>query len=310
MDLGLNVMPGYHTESSNYPGHCPEFDCFATWKAATLQGFEHGFQRGDSWHPAVAALILLNEPDFFESAPKCQPQGAWCRVKAAISALDGVLAAEKEAGVSAGIVKFTVTWSFAMRESIDGKMTGPGSYGFQDMVAVVEDPQLTNYTPRAPLKILQEAFRSRWIHGLNTQSPWSFVRDVISQNYDQFLPIPWFIGEYGGNGQDEDLIRADLQSMQSKAREDDSFLGAAFFQFQTTYWKGGAEMNFGLFGLGDDQIGETGEVCELGCRTWPVHCLTTKLTWLPGSKANRARAVATAWGGSIDHSSLCSSSVG
>jgi len=162
-------------------------------------------------------------------------------------------------------------------------------------------------TLRGHLSALQEAFRSRWIHGLNTQSPWSFVIDVISQNYDQFLPIPWFIGEYGGNGQDEDLIRADLQSMQSKAREDDSFLGAAFFQFQTTYWKGGAEMNFGLFGLGDDQIGETGEVCELGCRTWPVHCLTTKLTWLPGSKANRARAVATAWGGSIDHSSLCSS---
>lgn len=65
-------------------------------------------------------------------------------------------------------------------------------------------------------------------------------------------------------------------------------------------------MNFGLFGLGDEQIGETGEVCESGCRKWPVHCLTTKLTWLPGTKANRAQAAASAWGGTIDHDSLCS----
>merc|ERR1719330_1196557 len=200
-----------------------------------------------------------------------------------------------------------ITWSFAMRVSVDGKVRGPGNYGFQDMVAVIEDPQVAHYTPRASLAELREAFRSRWVHGLNTQSPWNFVRDLISQDYSRFHPTPWFIGEYGGNGQDEDVIRADLQSMQAYAVGSDSFLGAAFFQFQTTYWKGGAEMNFGLFGLGDDQIGETGEVCELGCRTWPVHCLTTKLTWLPGSKANRARAVATAWGGSIDHSSLCSS---
>merc|ERR1712051_71759 len=173
-------------------------------------------------------------------------------------------------------------------------------------VAVVEDPQIAQYTPRASLGELREAFKTRWVHGLNTQSPWNFVRNIISQDYSQFLPIPWFIGEYGGMGQDEDVIRADLESMQSHALEDDAFLGAAFFQFQTTYWKGGAEMNFGLFGLGDEQIGETGEVCEQGCRTWPVHCLTTKLSWLPGSKANRAQAVAKAWGGFIDHSSLCS----
>merc|ERR1712045_217107 len=78
----------------------------------------------------------------------------------------------------------------------------------------------------------------------------------------------------------------------------EGFLGAAVFQFQTTYWKGGAEMNFGLFGLGNELIGETGEVCENGCQTWPVHCLTTDLSWLPGTKAHRAQAVASAWKGS------------
>jgi len=226
-------------------------------------------------------------------------------VKAAISALDGVLAAEKEAGVSAGRVKFTVTWSFAMKESIDGMVRGPGIFGFQDMVAVIEDPQIAKYTPRTSLGEMQEAFRTRWVHGLNTQAPWNFVRDVISQDYSRFLPIPWFIGEYGGNQQDEDVIRADMESMQAHALGSDAFLGAAFFQFQTTYWKGGAEKNFGLFGLGEQQLGETGEVCEMGCSKWPVHCLTTNLSWLPGTKANRAKALASAWGGSIDHSALC-----
>merc|ERR1711920_379156 len=184
-------------------------------------------------------------------------------------------------------------------------MGGPGSFGFQDMVAVIDDPQVANYTPRASLGDLQEAFSTRWIHGLNTQSPWNFVRDIISRDYYRFEGIPWFIGEYGGNGQGEDVIREDMESMRAHALESDAFLGAAFFQFQTTYWKGGAEMNFGLFGLGETQIGETGEVCERGCHKWPVHCLTTNLPWLPGTKANRAKALASAWGGSIDHSALC-----
>jgi len=307
MELGLNVMPGYHTEAAHWQGHCPEWDCFETWKKATLKGFEHGFRKGNSWHSAISLLILLNEPDFFDGSPKCEPRGSWCHVKAAISALDGVLAAEREAGVAAGRVKFTVAWSFAMRESIDGKVTGPGNFGFQDMVAVIEDPKIAHYTPRTSLGELQEAFKTRWVHCLNTQAPWSFVRDVIGADYSRFDPIPWFIGEYGANGQDEEVIRSDLQSMQAYAEESDSFLGAAFFQFQTAHWKGGSEMNFGLFALGDEQLGETGEVCEgLGCRSWPVHCLTTKLSWLPGSRANRAQAVATAWGGSIDLKSLCS----
>merc|ERR1712187_3756 len=100
----------------------------------------------------------------------------------------------------------------------------------------------------------------------------------------------------------------DLESMQAHALSGHAFVGAAFLQFQTNYRKGGAAMDFGMFGLGEKLVGQTGEVCEPGhgCRSWPVHCLTTKLDWLSGSKARRAQAVASAWGGSIDHNSLCS----
>merc|ERR1712154_622378 len=92
--------------------------------------------------------------------------------------------------------------------------------------------------------------------------------------------------------------QSDLRSMQAHALEDPAFVGASFLQFQTNYRKGGAEMDYGMFGLGEAKIGETGEVCQpgYGCRRWPVHCLTASLPWLEGSKADRAEAVAAAWG--------------
>jgi len=306
--VGLDVMPGFHTESANQPYHCPEYDCFETWKQATLKGFTQGFAQAGAWHPAVATLILLNEPDFFEFSPKCQPSGAWCRVKAALSALDGVLMAEKEAGISAGRVRLTVTWSFGMMTSIDGSVTGPGVFGFQDMVAGVADPQIAYYTPRSTHEALEQAFRTRWTHGLNTQAPWSFVNAMVSKEYARFSPAPWFIGEYGANGQPADVIQADLEAMHKSASESSGFLGAAVFQFQTAHWKGGSEMNFGLFRLGDQELGSTDEICAGSyCHTYPVHCLSTRLDWLPGTLADRAQAVASAWNGTVaSGKGLCS----
>eukprot|EP00930_Biecheleria_cincta_P059136 TRINITY_DN4489_c0_g1_i1.p1 TRINITY_DN4489_c0_g1~~TRINITY_DN4489_c0_g1_i1.p1 ORF type:complete len:568 (-),score=64.59 TRINITY_DN4489_c0_g1_i1:260-1963(-) len=299
-EVGLHVMAGFHTRA------CPKFNCFSMWKAATLLGFEQGFTKYSRWHPAVGALILLNEPDFFDYNPSCQPFGSsWCHVKAALSALDGVLAAEREAGIDAGHVKLTITWSFAMRTSVDGKVTGPGVFGFQDMVAGIANPSLAHYSPESSRAELETAFQTRWIHGLNTQAPWSFVDQMVSSVYKQFLPNPWFIGEYGANGQVQAVIQHDLEAMQKRASRNADFLGAAVFQFETAYWKGGSEMNFGLFSVGVQKIAETDEVCDSksSCRKWPVNCLSTDLPWLPGSMAKRAEAVAAAWNGSVDRHS-------
>jgi len=291
--VGLNVMPGYHTYMT-----CPEYNCFEPWKKATLEGFKFGYKKGDSWHPAIAALILLNEPDFF-GGPKD-------RVRVMLSALDGVLAAEREAGVAPGRVKLTVTWSFGMRESVDGKLVGPGTFGFQDTVAGIADPQIADYTPVSTREELQEAFRTRWVHGMNVQDPWSFVKAVVLSEYQKrFAPIPWFIGEYGANGQEAATIQADLEEMQSLAEEEGSgFLGAAFFQYQTAYFKDGPELNFGIFSLGEERLGDITapidkEACPSCNTTWPVYCLGTNLSWLPGTMADRAEAVAAAWHGSL-----------
>lgn len=69
-------------------------------------------------------------------------------------------------------------------------------------------------------------------------------------------------------------------------------------------------MNFGLFALGAQKLGDTEAVCDRvaqSCKAWPVHCLTTDLHWLPGSMGLRAKALADAWGGSIAETGLCSS---
>jgi len=298
-EVGLNVMAGYHTY-----GSCPMFDCFDAWKAATLQGYKYGFKNsdGNGWHPAISTLILLNEPDFFGGFPECQPAGAWCRVKAALSALDGVLAAEREANVSAGRVNLTGTWSFGMMPSIDGSEPGPGMFGFQDMVVGIADPSLAKYQPRSTQKQLEDAFKNRWIHGVNTQAPWGFVKAVIANNY-KWSGTPWFIGEYGANGQLFDVIKGDLVDMQRTAEQDPDFLGAAFFQFQTADFKGGPELNFGLFRLGAQTLFTITPPCDIGLpdchRTWPVRCLTPDLSFLPGTMGHRAQAVAAAWGASF-----------
>jgi hypothetical protein len=289
---GLNVMPGY---DANARYRCTDHDCFQVWKEATLDGFQQGFKQGNDWHPAVAALIILNEPDFFGDAQQ--------RVKLMLSTLDGILTAEREAGVAPGRVKLSITWSFGMGTSLDGIVTGPGTFGFQDVKAAMLNPGIVDYTPRSTPEQLSEAFRTRWINGVNTQAPWDFVKAVIHGDYaEHFAPTPWYIGEYGANGQSFETIKKDMESMQELAEQDPLFLGAAFFQFQVAYFKGGSEMNFGLFSLGDEKLGDISAAAECpDCPSKSVYCLSSELSFLPGSMGRRAEALAAAWHGSLEH---------
>jgi len=296
---GLNVMPGYHTYNAIYGG-CPDFDCYDTWKKYTLKAFEDGFRRGDEWHPAVSVLLLFNELDFFRGYGKTAP------LRSALSALDGVLAAEKEAGVKPGRVRLSIAWSNAPGESLDGKVKGFAIWAMHDIAAGVADPSLADYTPRSPQADLLEAYKTRWAHGINVQTPG--ITGYMAEHYKDLEPIPWFIGEYGANGLPEEAIERELQAMDDLARDQtDPFMGMAFFQFQAAYFKGGSEMNFGLFRMGDRQIGETGDICDkgMGCKRWPVYCLTTERGELPEFVTLRAEAVAKSWGGKISGSHLC-----
>jgi len=287
-EVGVNVLAGYHTYMP-----CPDFDCFKSWKEATLHGLKHGFRQGDEWHPAVSALILMNEPDLVHPG-----SGAAGRIKLVLSALDGFLAAEKEAGIKPGRTRLTVTWSFAVHPGLDGEWKGVTSWGFQDTAAGMSNPSVAGYTPRCSSEELKLAFKTRWVHGVNTQAPWDFVDAMIGGDEALFKPTPWFVGEYGANGQLAATIQSDLENMERKAKKDDMFLGTAFFQFETAYFKGGSEKNFGLFGLGEQKLKTDGKL--------PVYCLSEHLSFLPGTMGERASAVAAAWHGSLrDIKGLC-----
>lgn len=300
-ELGLRVMPGMHSQMS-----CPDHDCYDSWKAAVKAGFQIGYQKDGEWHPAIDTIIIYNEPDF----TPCTGNANWCRVKRVLSALEGILDAEKEMKVKPGKVRLSVTWSFGMHTSVDGKVTGAGYYGFQDMVAGTADPSIAHYMPKSSQAEIAKAFEDRWIHGMNTQAPWNYVKQIVASKFSPYLPKQWFIGEYGANGQTQEVITADLRNMDSFAQSGNSgFLGVCFFQFQTAYIKGGTEMNFGLFSLGTEKIGDTGDVCEdSACHTFPVYCLDTTLEWFePKAPAldHRAEAAAKGWGGSAMNKGRC-----
>jgi len=290
--LGLHAQIATHTYMP-----CPNDDCYDSWKKAVKAGFGNGFKKDGGWHPGVHMVILLNEP----------PGSAPSRVRRALSALEGLLDAEKDAGIEPGRVKLTVTWNFAESTSIDGKVTGPGVYGFQDMVAATANPSLAGYTPRTSVLELSDAFKNRWIHGLNVQAPWSFVKGQVQDHYAQFLPHQWFIGEYGAEWQTQATIESELQDMDKLAASNVGFAGVNMFQFQTAYAKGGSELHFGIFSLGNQKLGDVDVCSGNDCDTFPVYCLDTELTWFDRTpeRNHRAEAVAKGWGGSVNGRGRC-----
>lgn len=311
-EVGLHVLPGFHSLNL-----CPDFDCFDAWKAALTTAFGLGFKKDDGWHPSVAIVVLLDQPDTlnFQGSPlpPVCPEGedAKCRVKAALSAMDGMLAAEKEANVNPGKVNITVAWSAQQLTSIDGKVKSAiGYYGFQDMVAGTANPAIAGYTPRTPAAELLAAFNDRWTHSVNVQSDWTFIHEKIATSYDSLFPnTPWFLSEYSGapDGQEHDTLVQDMQAIDSVAKAGGSFLGLCFSEFQVAYQIPGKSL--GLFGLGDAGVGsgKTGSVCDEDvrvhtpvCREWDLKCLDASLV-----EDRRAEAVADAWGGKVMGPGLC-----
>merc|ERR1711972_332317 len=125
----------------------------------------------------------------------------------------------------------------------------------------------------------------------------------LADHYAPLLPRPGFIGEMGFNGAHTDTIERELDAMNQYALDGQGFLGTFFFQFQTAYFKWGPELNFGMFGLGEREVGTTGNL--LG-KTFPVHCLTPRQwafeqpdAWCKDECNHRAKAVANAFGGKI-----------
>jgi hypothetical protein len=197
-DYGLHVLPGYHTANS-----CTNFDCFDSWKKATVAGFGIGFKKGNCWHPAVGMLVLAQQPDQlnFEGSSgvdmcKDKPKNK-CWVRAVLSMIDGVLAAEKEQGITNASVNMTAAWSMDTQATIDGKFEQAiGYFGWYDLKLGIQNPhRYAGYHPRTSQEELAAAYESRWTNAMNLggSTDWSFISNQIQPIYAQFEPNPWFL---------------------------------------------------------------------------------------------------------------------
>lgn len=284
--------------------HCDGDDCFKSWNYAVEQGLKAGFNSNGEWHSAVWALNMINEVDIMGISPDKQ-------VKRIISAVDGLLAAEKKLGVKGG-VHLTSCFSTALAGPLGG---GAATiyHGFSSIEAWIKNPSLVPYTPQSMSSVqdLAAEIDKRWIHCMNAQIPWKGGLDHLVANvYEaQFPKRQWFLGEMGWNGIHHDVIEEELNTMYNFSKNGKGFAGTFVFQFQTAYEKTGDELNYGLFGLGDKDLGVKAEISGT---KYPVQCLTSRLAAFENPSAackddcnHRAQGVMGAFGGKFSGDGLC-----
>eukprot|EP00418_Pyrodinium_bahamense_P083834 CAMPEP_0179053940 /NCGR_PEP_ID=MMETSP0796-20121207/22532_1 /TAXON_ID=73915 /ORGANISM="Pyrodinium bahamense, Strain pbaha01" /LENGTH=200 /DNA_ID=CAMNT_0020750553 /DNA_START=1 /DNA_END=599 /DNA_ORIENTATION=+ len=123
--LGLGVVVGI----SDYPyiqmpGNCmsTQQNCYQQVKESYLGNLRGGFlQENRTYHPALRQVIVINEPDL--KAPGIASPRLF--IRAIISAIDGMLGAEKAANVTGALPNFTATFSFGVCSECSAFATVP-----------------------------------------------------------------------------------------------------------------------------------------------------------------------------------------
>jgi len=253
---GLNVIAGI----SDYPylqmpGNCAKhtyLNCYSQVRAAYKANLERGFlldRDGEKvYHPALLTIILMNEPDL-KFLPAGRPEH-FC--KALVSAFDAVLDAEQELGVVGPKPNFTVTFSFGVCPHCYDFQYKPGLGQMAELRRAMRNPEFVNYTARNDL---WKAYQERFENSVNTANPADSLNNLFLKPYHEHFPgVPVFIGEYHSPATHDQT--ADLQEIIRLASDESSLLkGLSFFEFQARYDKGGSELSFGMFGLGDKPLG-------------------------------------------------------
>merc|ERR1711920_1183195 len=243
-------------------------------------------------------MNVINEPDL--KMPASATFGGLAEIyqmcRAIISAFDGMLEAEKEAGVTGALINFTATFSFAMCPSCESSREKPALAQMSQLDDAMRDPEKYGYTPRNDIAA---AYLERFTHSFNTQNPASDVEPLFLNAYaEKFPSMPVYIAEYHRPGANQSQ---DLELILQIAEASDLLLGISFFQFQAAYWKTGSEMEFGMFGLGDQVIASM----PYFSKHYDVYCLQPEESDATGRTI--AEAMTQVYGGpGIDVTTLCS----
>lgn len=251
--VGLAVIVGI----SNWPftqmpeSNCMQFsdyNCYQQVKESYSGNLRGGLLLNDgTYHAALASVIVINEPDL--KLPAMEEPMKWC--KGIISAIDGMLDAEAEANVTGKLPPFTATFSFGVCGACRDFASSPALGQMVELRHALFRPLDYGYQPR---NNLTDFYYKRFYNSFNTNNPARDVKHIFLDLYEQEFPdMPVIIQEYHSPfvNQEEDL--AELLEI---AGNSSLLKGVSFFEYQVRYDKGGPELAFGIFGLGDFVIAD------------------------------------------------------
>lgn len=293
-----------------------EADCHDTIRDAYGKNLANGFMEGESYHHAMTIFNVMNEPDFLGD------EGHFNYLKAMVSAFDGILSAEKAAGVKpwsdGTLPRLTITWSFAKtalqkdvcneKYFIKNPTTecGPGTIFMVQFYRVVMDPVGTvGYTPQNDL---QSAFKSRWINAVNLFVNAAQIELQLLKPYrglDFLKDFRLFCGEWHPEPQPSvKQLEVEMAALATPPG-DRPFIGVSYFQYQVAYQKSGNERLFGMFALGEQIIAQTGYILGDAAKSHPVNCLKPSST-TPDTHSS----ITQVWNGTGAKSGMCQTGAG
>jgi hypothetical protein len=295
LSLGLQVIPGI----SDYPytqmdKNCvsTDFNCYTQIKESYGLNLKNGFlDSNGAYHPSLKQIIVINEPDL--KIPNINSPVKYCR--AIISAIDGMLDAEKEIGAKTNLPNFTATFSFGVCNACKGGNNKPALGQMLDLRQAMEKPEDFGYKPKNDLASF---YKTRFTNSFNTANPARDIKPMFLNAYEAAFPdVPVFIGEYHAPEFDSGK---DLQAIVNLTLTSNALVGISFFEFQVRYDKGGTEKEFGMFGLGSISVARMTYFDV----SYPVWCLTEIVDPISG-KSLPAEVTAAFGGAGIDQDKLC-----
>ncbi|CAE7526601.1 TDP1 [Symbiodinium natans] len=290
-ELGLAVVPGLSDyDFIQSPTNCltTDFNCYNQVKSSYKQLLQNGFLLEGRYHPALREIIVINEPDL--KLPGLHEPKKFCR--GVLSAIDAMLDAENEVRVNGTRINFTVAFSFGVCTACANSSFKPALGQMAALRAAMHHPESVGYDAH---NNLTKFYHERFHNSFNTANPAVHVKSMFLDSYvSEFPTTPVMIQEYHNPHGD---VAIDLKEMLQIVRDCPLLNGVSFFEFHVRYDKGGTEMDFGIFKLGDYPVVDFDYFGD-DFQAW---CL------VPAAKGDGdlPRAVAAAYGGSADFSELC-----
>jgi len=292
-EFGLAVIPGlsdWDFIQSQHNCLTTDFNCYSQVKSSYLGNLKSGFVVDGAYHPALREVIVINEPDL--KLPGMHEPKLFCR--GIISAIDGMLDAEKNMSLAGELkVNFTVAFSFGVCTGCSDFTTRPCLGQMAELRAAMLNPESVGYTAKNDLA---EFYHTRFHNSFNTANPATHVKSMFLDEYEiQFPSTPVMIQEYHDP---HSSVENELKGIIDMAEDSALLNGISFFEFSVRYDKGGTEMDFGMFKLGDYAVTDFDYFGD----PFQAWCL------VPSDKAGESmpNAVAEAYGGEgLDFSSLC-----